>query len=108
MRNYLLFRDYRDYPHEKTDFRTVPLCKFLLKVTTTERDIEKRRYRKRKGDGDGAEGEVGLDRGREARRGLNYGKRGRRRIVDGGKNASVEKNYPIMPKARRNYERWHT
>jgi len=52
--------------------------------------------------------EMGLGRGEEARRGLNYGKRGRRRIVDGGKNASVEKNYPIMPKARRNYERWHT
>lgn len=26
----------------------------------------------------------------------------------GGKNASVEKNYPIMPKARRNYERCFT
>lgn len=25
-----------------------------------------------------------------------------------GKNASVEKNYPIMPKARRNYERCYT
>lgn len=29
-------------PAEKTDFHTTPLCKFLLKVTTVERDIERR------------------------------------------------------------------
>lgn len=28
--------------------------------------------------------------------------------MEGGKNANIEKNYPIMPKAQRNYERCYT
>lgn len=76
------------------DFHAAPLCKFFLKVTAAERDIErpawgertaiellKKEWEKKEEEPDG-------------------GKR--------GKNASVEKNYPIMPKARRNYERCYT
>lgn len=72
-----------------SDFHTAPLCKFFLKVTAVERDIERPAW------------------GNERR--LNYRRRnGRKEEKTEGKNASVEKNYPIMPKARRNYERCYT
>lgn len=93
----LLARDYRDRPRGENGFSHYAIMQIPLKSNRGRaRYWETVAQKHRRGQAETGRSNYGRDAG------------GGRRTVEGGKNARVEKNYPIMPKARRNYERCYT